>query len=156
MDHAETVAKLILETVLPGASLKYRISQSSSEYDFDMHLNGIISAVEVTASVDRVHVQTIAAIRNKKKGGPIIPAKKCKKRWIVFPSNDAQINAIRTKIDDYLSNLESEGIGYFSDTDSGPKSVQDICSELRLTRGLVYSETLPPDICLGSPVGGER
>ncbi|MGB8579717.1 MAG: hypothetical protein WCD47_02760 [Candidatus Sulfotelmatobacter sp.] len=69
MNHAERVAKLVLERILPG-TLEYQQEQSHGECDFQLRYHsGATAAVEVTASVDEQQIQTIAATRSKKKGG---------------------------------------------------------------------------------------
>jgi hypothetical protein len=74
MDHTETVAKLVLEAVLPGARLEYRLAQSNGEHDFDLHYHdGTVAAVEVTSSVDQIKKQTGAAIRSTKKAAQLSP-----------------------------------------------------------------------------------
>jgi hypothetical protein len=155
MDHAETIAKRVLEVILPGASLEYQPAQSHGEYDFELRYhNGTIAAVEVTSSVDQIQAQTIAAIRSKKKGGPVIQATKCKGSWMIFPAKDAKINEIRGRIDGYLSKLEQARIEKFSCIRGGLQCVQDLCYDLKIVSGSVISTGASPKICIASPGGG--
>ncbi len=63
MDQAEKVAQRLFESVIPGARMEYRASQSKGEYDFDLHYaDGRVSAVEVTSSVDQALEETHHAI----------------------------------------------------------------------------------------------
>ena len=139
MDHAEKVAKLILEAALPGATMKYRCAQSNGEYDFDLNRDGVLAAVEVTSAVDQIQARTNAAIGDKKKGGSIIKAVLCKKSWRIFPSRDARINEIRKKSDRYLAEVESAGIERFHWVRGGPQCVQKICTDLGLLSGSAFS-----------------
>ncbi len=108
MNHAETVAKRVLEGILPG-TMKYQPEQSHGEYDFELRYHsGATAAVEVTASVDRTQVQTIAAIHNKRKGGPSIPATKCRKSWMIFSVKGARIDRIRAGADECLSDWNKQ------------------------------------------------
>jgi hypothetical protein len=89
MNHAEAVAKLVLESVIPGTMI-YQLEQSHGECDFQLHYgSGENAAVEVTASADQKQLQTIAAIRDEKKGGSSLRATKCKKSWLIFPAKGA-------------------------------------------------------------------
>src|SRR5258708_32859190 len=108
MDHAEIVAKRVLESVLLG-TMEYQSKQSHGEYDFELHYHsGAKAAVEVTKSVDRTQTETIAAIRSKR-NTPFIYATKCKKSWVIFPAKSAKIIRIREAADEYLSRLEQAG-----------------------------------------------
>lgn len=104
MRKTEEIAKVVIEASLPGARMEYRSDQSHGEYDFVLHYpNGTIASVEVTESADQLQKQTSAEIRNKKKGGPVVEAKKCQKSWMIFPMGNANISKIRKKVDEYLS-----------------------------------------------------
>jgi hypothetical protein len=60
MDHAETVAKRVLEVILPGL-MEFQPLQSHGESDFVLRYHsGTIAAVEVTSSVDQIQAETIA------------------------------------------------------------------------------------------------
>jgi hypothetical protein len=114
MNYPEAVAKRVLETVLSGASLDYRLNQSNGEHDFDLRWSdGAIDALEVTASVDQVQAATIGAIRSKRRGGSVIPTIKCRKSWVIFPIKGARIKQIRQNADDYLFSLEKDNVERF-------------------------------------------
>ena len=58
MNHAEAVAKLVLENVIPGTMI-YQLKQSHGECDFELrYRSGATAAVEVTASADREQLTT--------------------------------------------------------------------------------------------------
>jgi hypothetical protein len=154
MDHPETIAKRVLEVILPG-TMEYQPEQSHGECDFDLRYHsGTIAAVEVTSSVDQIQAQTIAAISSEKKGGPVIPATKCKEGWVIFPTKDAKIDKIRGAVDEYLSRLERAGIEKFSWVRSGPQCVEDISYDLKIMSGSVFPTGVSPKICIASPGGG--
>jgi len=111
MDHAERVAKHIVEALIPGATMVYHTAQSTGDHDFDLtYADGTTVPVEVTASMDPVQVQTYAAI--KKQGG-LVPRQKCRLDWLVHPLPGANIKRIRAEIDKYLADVETDGISYF-------------------------------------------
>lgn len=97
MDHAEMISKLVLEAVLPGARLEYRVEQSHGEYDFDLRYGGTLAAVEVTESAIQ-HQKWMSAKISKKEGGSIIAARHCKKSWIVFAMDPKTIPVIRKRL----------------------------------------------------------
>jgi hypothetical protein len=174
MDRAEIVAKLIVETILPGAKLEYCLEQSHGEYDFDLYYpNGVVAAVEVTESTDQLQKWTSAKIRSKKDGGPIIKARHCKKSWMIFPTNDAKtIPVIRRKADEYLARVEQAGLDSFRCLDAYtarqqreaglekvfsppvPRCVEDICYDLKILGGSVISNGASPQIFISHPRGG--
>jgi len=154
MDHAEIVAKRVLEGVLPG-TMEYQPEQSDGEYDFELRYHsGAKAAVEVTASVDRTQAETIAAIRSKR-NAPFIHATKCEKSWVIFPAKGAKIKRIREAADEYLSRLEQVGEEKFSWVrDFERESVQDIYRDLGITSGSVISAGSSPTIRIALPGGG--
>ena len=171
VNYAETIAKRVIEASLPGARMEYRSDQSHSEYDFVLHYpNRTIAAVEVTESADQLQKQTSAEIRNNKKGGPVIEAKKCQKSWIIFPMGKPNFSKIRRNVDAYLFSLEQSGIKRFSFFEaitsrrvreagiekfvglSVPECVENICFDLQLNGGFVVDEGGTPKIFFGHPV----
>lgn len=154
MDYAEQVAKLVLEAMLPGATLCYRVQQSHGEYDFELcYPDSATAAVEVTASVDRSLMETVAAIRGKRAGGSTLNATKCSRSWIIFPALGANIPEIRKRVDDLLSQLEQGGIESFYFTDRQLLG-HPICKELDITSGSVFDASAPPIIMIAFPVSG--
>ena len=155
MNYSEMVSKGVLEKVLPGAILNFRLIQSHGEYDFDMRCpDGTAAAVEVTAAVDEILMNTVGAIRGKRAGGSVLKAVACKKSWVVFPAKGASIPSIRTEIDRALAELEREGIEGFSWVSRGSPSVREICSRLQITGGGVLSSEGEPTIRIAFPIGG--
>jgi hypothetical protein len=150
MDYAETTAQWVLETVLPG-KMRYESEQSHGECDFELHYdNGTIAAVEVTSSQDRTYVETVAALR---KQGNVVPAVKCKQSWMVFPNSDANINKIRAKIDGCLFEVERVGASKFNWL-RGPQCARDLCFDLKISSGSVFSAEGEPQIFVSGPGGG--
>src|SRR5438046_595625 len=110
MDHAERVAKHIVEALIPGARMNYR-DPGTGGHDFDLtYSDGTTAPVEVTASMNREQVETYAAIREH---GGLVPRTKCRMDWLVHPLTGASIKAIRAKIDEYLADVEADGLSYF-------------------------------------------
>ena len=154
MDHAELVAKRVLESLLPG-TMEYHPEQSHGECDFELRYHsGATAAVEATASVDQKQRKIIAAIHSKKKS-PVIHAAKCERSWVIFPARSANIEKIRRAADDHLSRLEQAGIeNFFCVRDYERPGIQDICRDLRITSGSVISTEGPPTIFIAFPIGG--
>jgi hypothetical protein len=148
MDHAEKVARIILEAALPGAFMEFRPEQSNKEYDFYLRYpNGEVAAVEATASRNQFLAQTNAEVYKKKKGGPVIDAVECKKSWIIFLSRSAQVKEIRKNADKCLAELEAAGLESFScyrDSSNPLECIRKIIDDLRLTSGNVISSTEAP------------
>ncbi len=155
MDHAEKLAQAIIEGILPGSKMSFRLDQSSSVHDYDLRLSdGRICAVEVTASVDHVIEQTNVAVLDSKKGGSAIRRKLCQKDWLIHPASGARINLIRKKADEYLAAIESDGIErFFSRTDLRP-NVERIYEELGVESGAVLPCKEPGYILIALPGGG--
>ena len=173
-EKVETNAKLVFESMLPGAEMVFRDAQSHGEYDFDLRYpNGKLAAVEVTESTDQLWEWTSAKIRSKKVGGPVIEARYCTKTWMVFTAKDAAtIPVIRSKADEYLAKVEQAGLENFRCLDAQtarrqreaglerflppcvPRCVEDICYDLKIMSGSVISTEAPPRILIGHPVGG--
>jgi hypothetical protein len=174
MDFAERTAKTVLEAVLAGAKLTYRVDQSDGEYDFDLlYSDGRVAVVEVTTSLDHRQAQISAAIQSKKKS-PMIAAFHCKKTWMITPLQNARINIIREEADRRLAALEEAGIDEFSVLEVAeskqlraagleeifpdkilPRSVESICDRLMLRAGgVVTSQGPSPQIILRHPTYG--
>src|SRR5262249_33074003 len=116
MRRSERIAKAVVETVIQGATMVYRIDQSQGVHDFDLHLpNGTIVAAEVTESVDEGEKRINAAIFDLKKGGSAIKTRLCRNDWLidVDPDRTADIRLIRAKIDASLAELEADGVSEF-------------------------------------------
>jgi hypothetical protein len=139
MNHAETLAKTVIETILPNSKMSFREDQSQGGHDYDLYLSdGRICAVEVTASVDQIAEQTRVAILDSKKGKFTIMRVLCKKDWLIHPTSGASINLIRRRVDEYLSAIEMDGIErFFSATDPHP-SVKRILLELGIESGAAF------------------
>lgn len=102
MNHSERVTKAVIEAALPGAKMRFSTDQSTSVHDFDLrYSDGSVAAVEVTAAVDRMAVQTVAAISNSRRGGRLVKAQLCQKPWRIRPRDGANINKLREQVDRY-------------------------------------------------------
>src|SRR5437764_7531052 len=109
MDHAERAAKRIVEALIPGARMDFR-DPGTGGHDFDLtYPDGTTVPVEVTASMDSVKVHTYAAIR---KQGALVPRQKCQQDWLVHPLPGANIKRIRARIDEYLADVETDGLSF--------------------------------------------
>jgi hypothetical protein len=158
MNASERIAKLVVETVLPGSKMSFRTSQSTSTHDFDLITPaGLIAALEVTSAADPKTLRTEAAILDSRKGGSLIPRTKSTKDWYINPTIDANINQVRTLADEYLAEIEKEGIEEFysvGDSFSSP-AVTRIWTELSVEAGTVLKWNPPGFIGLALPgVGG--
>jgi hypothetical protein len=72
MKHSEIIAKVIIETLIPGTNMRFQSNQHTSLPDFDLfYADGTKAAVEVTSSVDAIVLETNAAIVNSKQGGAL-------------------------------------------------------------------------------------
>jgi hypothetical protein len=136
--------------------MEYRLGQSRGQYDFDLyHPNGDVSAVEATSAVNKTVEETYASIRNPKKGGPFVRSRLCKKGWWVHPGLRANINLIRSRVDEYLSAIESAGIErFFATTDLHNPSVERIYRDLDVIGGDVFPWKEPCQIGIAFPSGG--
>ena len=159
MNHSEKIAKILIEVIIVGGNMQYRPDQSSSVPDFDLkYADGTVAAVEVTASESAEIRRTTAAISDEKKGGPFVRAKKCRNGWWVHPLGDANINKIRTHVDEYLAEIEAEGRRrFFAYTDAVTSpAVRRIFHELRIEAGDVVQWKIPNCIGIAFPGQGGR
>ena len=115
VDECEQLAKAVIEHVIPGSRMSFHLEQAHGDYDFDLvYPDGRLAAVEVTAAKNE-HVEgTVAAILDKRKGGPLVPRHLCRNDWMVYPTAKARVNRIRSQIDSYLAEVETEGLSHFS------------------------------------------
>jgi hypothetical protein len=143
MNLPETIAKRVVEHILPGSTMHYRRNQSTSTYDFDLRHRDGDAAMEVTMAANKERLETIAAIRKQTKGGPVVKATRCSKSWRILPRPAANINRIRESIDSYLAPIEAEGyINFVSELDYvKSEAIRNILHDLQIERGSVYAET---------------
>lgn len=157
VDHAESVAQRLFEALLVGSRMTYRQDQSRGQHDFDLCLpDGTSSAVEVTSSVDQRTEETHASILNKRKGGPMVKGRLCKHGWYVHPAPTANVNLIRSKVDEYLAAIEAAGIEkFYGPTDWRNPSVERIYRDLHVVSGSVFPHWKEPgQIGIALPGGG--
>ena len=155
MDEAEVAAKNIVESLIVGARMHYRSNQSSGEHDFDLEYPSKIRVpLEVTIATDQKVEETRAAIRNRP-GGSFVPRVQSAYDWYVYPRRYANINRIRSCVDEYLAAIEAEGLKHFNAfTDSAESpAVLKILKEL----GIEYGDTITwksPGIRIALPADG--
>ena len=146
MDHAESIAQQLVEAVVVGSRMEYRVDQSGGQHDFHLHNpDGSLAAVEVTSSVDQVLEQTYARLRNTRNGGATVKTKLCKKDWMVHPALVADPRRLRSSVDRYLADIEAEGIDRFwGPTDVNSPSVERIYRDLAVISGSVFPHWKEP------------
>lgn len=156
MNKSETVAKGIVENLVPGTRMHYCKSQSSGEHDFDIEYpGGARVPLEVTEFTDQGAEATRAAILESRRGGPFVRRVHCARDWYVHPMANANINKIRTHVDRYLAAIEAEGreqFFAFSDATESP-AVSAILQELGIEAGNV-SKWKSPSIGIAVPGDG--
>ncbi len=155
MNLSEKIVKRVLEAVLPGAVLTYQNSQSNGEYDFELrYSSGDIAAVEVTASLDEPSMRTDAAIRGKRAGGSAFNARECKKTWILFPLDGADIPKIRRQADSLIAGFERNGVDDIDCLRSySDSTISNVCNELLITGARVVADA-GAQIIICHPVRG--
>ena len=153
MDHAEAVAKCLLEEILPGSRMEYHPCQSHGEHDFDLyHPDGRVSVVEATSLFDKTLQGTWFEILNKKKGGPTIKTRLCKKSWHISVSPNARIDQVRKYVDEGLAAVERAGITKFHAPTDCDSNVQALYASLKVVSGSALPDwTKPACILLGLP-----
>jgi hypothetical protein len=155
MDHAENVAKALYESVIAGARMDYRVSQSNGEHDFDLNYpDGRTAAVEVTSSVNQTLEETHSAITDKRKGGNAIRTTLCQESWYIFPGAAARISLIRKEGDRYLADIEAAGIRQFRWPVNDHPTVEAICRDLGVISGEVADWLHHESIVMALPGGG--
>ena len=146
MDKAEAAAKSIVENLIPGARMHYRESQSLGEHDFDLEYpTGTRVPLEVTVSTDEAAEATRAAILRSRRGRLFVLRVYCAHDWYVHPRRHANINKIRTHVDNCLAAIEAEGraqFNAFTDAAQSP-AVLAILQELGIEYGSVVSWKSP-------------
>lgn len=157
MDHPEIVAQAVVEALETGSQMRHQAKQSHGEHDFDLaYGDGRIAALEVTAAADEHGERTVAAVLGKRNGGPFVPTKLCKHDWYVHPDSNASINRIRVQADDYLAQIEADGLTtFFSPLHAAEyDSVRRIWNDLGVLGGSVIKWKKPGQIGISTPGGG--
>jgi hypothetical protein len=159
MNRTERIAKVVIEHMIPGSSMRDRTEEPGGVHDFDLRYpDGTIAAVEVTASTNQEINDTVAAIESKRRGGRFLNARMCRNGWIVHPLADASINRLRTDLDAYLARIEAAGLTeFFSWTDASDcEAVSVILRDLRIEAGSVFAWKGDRQIGIADPgQGGE-
>lgn len=157
MNQSEQLGKALMEAILPEAEMRDRTDQGVGAHDFDLYRAGhLVAAVEVTASKDRAIEETLAAINDESKGGQSVPAQRCKLDWWVHPLQLVRSDRLRRNIDDYLSEVEAEGVrDFFSWVDAGTSpAVARIFYDLQVEGARVVRQNPPGQIRIALPRGG--
>jgi hypothetical protein len=85
---SERIAKLVVESVVPGATMSYRDRQANGEHDYDlMYPSRLVVPVEVTESRD-FQIESAVAVLDTER---FVKAKACRRDWYVHPLRDARI-----------------------------------------------------------------
>ena len=116
----------------------FREQQHDGSHDFDLTLpGGTTVALEVTSSRNQRLEETYAAIRQAKYGGPLIPRSLCRHDWNIHPLSNAHIKLVRQKADEYLAQIEADGLDrFFYDSDGHEyESVRRIFDDLAVEAG---------------------
>lgn len=81
MNFSERLAKVIVEKVIPGATMRFQTSQGAGECDFELEVpdGGIVPLEVTTASDPSVNMQ-IAATADPRKGGYFVPRELSQRR----------------------------------------------------------------------------
>ena len=109
MKRSEAIAKCLFEYLVPGTIARFRERQQSAP-DFDLiSEDALVGVMEVVTSTSPVHMQTVAEIRNPRRGGHFVVAKLCEKDWMVWVRSGAKIRSVRAHIDGRLRAAELEG-----------------------------------------------
>lgn len=158
MNECEVLAKAVIENVIRGSIMKFHLEQAHGKYDFDLlYPDGGLAAVEVTAAKDEDIEGTVAAILDERKGGSFVPRHLCRKDWMVYPTAGARINRIRSQIDSYLAEVETEGRSHFFthvDSYESP-AVRRLLEDLQIAAGDVVKWKAPA-ICISLPGQGTK
>jgi len=157
VNHAEKVARAVVEAVERDSRMIPQPVQSQGEFDFVLVRPGRAeAALEVTASADESAERTVAALLDKKKGGPAIKAQRCKRDWLVYPGSGVKVNELRKSVDVYLADVEAEGLDqFFSPTDAVEHlSVDRIWRDLQVLSAYVVKWKDPGWIRVSPPGGG--
>lgn len=126
MRYSEAVAKLLLESIVPGATMHYRDDGRPGMYDFDLCVDAQVPVpMEVTMATDEVLKRTTARLLNQKPDGELIPTRICRKDWLIAITKHADIRRLRAHVDRYLSYIEELGFERFVVWTDG-RSVADV------------------------------
>jgi hypothetical protein len=149
MNDSERIAKSIVEHVLPGSIMAYRTVQHDGSHDFDLTSPSLVHVpVEVTRSVAVPRVHMRAALKDH---GHTLERIRAQQNWIIVPSPDANIRRIRQSADEFLRNVEEDGVGDFHPwLFDPPLSVVRIRDDLRIEGGKILSYG-PPRIEIAFP-----
>jgi len=83
MNHAEQVAKRIVEQLVRGGKMTFCNHQDASHYDFDLrYANGVVFPVEVTMSANPSHTRQLVPF---KIAAPHVSRRRCTDDWQVYP-----------------------------------------------------------------------
>lgn len=161
MRPEEQLAQFVVESILPGQTMRYRQDQSSSVPDFDLEYQGeIVGVVEVTTSTDRASKELRKILTKEKPGDTyiekyedaLIKISECKHSWWIELLAGAKVKDIRSVIDKYLARLEQFGFSAFTTHfDSDKQECISEWKDLGVASGCIHDGTNPPLIGLLPP-----
>jgi hypothetical protein len=156
--ESERVAKLVVESLVHGATMSPLDHQANGEHDYNLtYASGLIVPVEVTESADFQIECAVGALACKR----FVDINACHHDWYVHPLPDARINKIRSQVDQYLAAIEQEGLDEFFAFRNAAAfpSVRRILEDLRIESGSTAVWDPPgrigiaqPSQCIMSPV----
>ena len=157
MNEVEAIAKALVECAIPGSAMRFRDTGGTQTHDFDLELpDRRVFPLEATQAADEQWRALEAALRDPEKGGKFVPADKCRKGWIVMPTEKASLNRIRKRVDEYLALIERSGIEQFLEApgEGGDETVHRIQKDLGIRAGWVYPWPGPNRILISVPLRG--
>lgn len=152
--RSEQIAKLLIESVVPGATMSYRDPQAKSENDYDLrYADGRVVPVEVTESADFQIEAAVGALRGRR----LVRVRNCRCDWLVYASRDARIDKIRAHADRYFAEIECAGLRSFYAQLHTPHfpCVRKIFDELRVDCGFTTVWDPPGRIGIAGPAQDE-
>lgn len=152
--ESERVAKLIVESLVPGATMSRVDGQAHGEHDYDLtYASGLTVPLEVMESVDFQIACTVGALGSER----FVARGACRYDWYVHPLPRARINDVRAKVDQYLAAIEPE-IGsagltrFFAAKDASLfPSVRKIYDDLKIEAGTIAVWDPPGRIGIAQP-----
>lgn len=157
MKPSEHLAFRVFSVVEPESVLRFIEDQSKSVHDFWIEsADGSLGALEVTSYHDVVMTRAHQAIQSTRHGGAVAISRHVRNGWWVHPSARADIRAVRSRVDSYLAQIESEGRNrFFSAVDASESpAVRAIYADLHVEYGCIFAWSTPRQIRIALPGKG--
>jgi len=153
-EKSEHIAKLVVELLIPGATMARVDSQANGEHDYNLtYAGGLTVPVEVTQSADFQLECTVGAMGSDH----FVTRNASHHDWYVHPLIGARIKDIRAKVDQYLAAIEPEierekltGFFAFRDASLFP-GVRKIFEDLKIEAGTIAVWKPPGRIGIAQP-----